>query len=439
MFPKKLRSDAEACWKAGLARVGAREATLRALQDFPSVPDLIVATGKAAPAMVAAAVAQFPGVTTHVLTTEGTPGTDLAGAQIAFADHPIPSLQGFAASQHILDAVARLGDGQHLLYLVSGGSSSLFEVPADDLDPQEVIEAYRALVGSGLIITDINLVRGALSKIKGGAVAAAAAPATVHTLAISDVPGDDPAVIGSGPTVARALDLRRLAIVAERLGAALAPTVRARIQAVLSQGPELPPQVPEFERRNDSGRVQVIASATDAALGAQAEAIARGYVPVRPAVVLEGEVSAVLADLAAQIRIYRRRAGRHALIRAGETVVALPASPAEVGRGGRNLQLALSLAANLAGTPCWAAAVAGTDGADGNSAVAGAVVDGATAARVTSGYGSLQGALGGFDSGRALESAGDLLATGPTGTNVGDLVVVLIEGDPGGAVSEQPC
>jgi glycerate 2-kinase len=378
---RSLRDDAEACWRAGLACVDACEATRAALAGWEgAVPDLILATGKAAVAMATAARERFPTAAIEMLTVAGIAAPLPAGARLRIGSHPEPSPEGIAHSRELLARASALGAGGHLLYLLSGGSSALFEVPREGVSEDDLIATHTALVASGLAISEINRVRRALSAVKGGGLTAAARPARVTTLAVSDVAGDTPAVIGSGPTIEEPFDGEALGALLDRMEAQLPPAVRRFLRRVASA-----PGGGSDTTVASADTFLIVASAADAARGAAAKAAA--------------------------------------LIGSGETVVELGE---RAGRGGRNLHLALVLADRLQGREGWACVSAGTDGRDGNSGVAGALVDGATAARVVAGYGPVAGALERFDSGAALAAAGDCLETGATGTNVGDLAVLLV-------------
>ncbi len=415
---RSLRDDAEACWRAGLACVDACEATRAALAGWEgAVPDLILATGKAAVAMATAARERFPTAAIEMLTVAGIAAPLPAGARLRIGSHPEPSPEGIAHSRELLARASALGAGGHLLYLLSGGSSALFEVPREGVSEDDLIATHTALVASGLAISEINRVRRALSAVKGGGLTAAARPARVTTLAVSDVAGDTPAVIGSGPTIEEPFDGEALGALLDRMEAQLPPAVRRFLRRVASA-----PGGGSDTTVASADTFLIVASAADAARGAAAKAAALGYA-VADTFELSGDAGAAGARLAARADGLLAEDRAAALIGSGETVVELGE---RAGRGGRNLHLALVLADRLQGREGWACVSAGTDGRDGNSGVAGALVDGATAARVVAGYGPVAGALERFDSGAALAAAGDCLETGATGTNVGDLAVLLV-------------
>lgn len=417
-------------WRAGVGAAHAGDCVAGYLREHPPVVDrlprtLVVATGKAAVPMAAALGPTARGL---ALAPHGTPAAGLPPhIQLLEGAHPLPDESGIASSRAILDAVAALTADDHLLYLVSGGSSALFEVPDPRVSAAEVRATYDALVRCGADIAEINSVRRALSAVKGGRLAAAARPASVLTLAVSDVAGDDPATIGSGPTVAcppvsgAARDGRepageidaRAVIGRYALEAALPRAVLDTLARPVACGP----------LRTEG--FTVVASAETARAAAACELAARGYRCVPPPVDrLTGATAAAASVLARAIQTLTTRAGKHAFAVAGETTVRVPDG---AGTGGRNQHLAALLACRLRGLAGFAAVFAGTDGRDGNSSAAGALVDGGSAGRADDAGRPLRAALESFDSAGALAAAGDALVTGATGTNVEDLVVVVTE------------
>ena len=374
-------------------------------------PTLVVATGKAAAGMARALDPQVRG---FVLLPVGVDAAALpSGLEILRGGHPVPTAQGIAASARILSAVSRLERGDRLLYLVSGGTSALFEVPRDDVRAEDLIETYRALLASGAPIQAVNVVRRALSRVKGGGLARAAWPAEVLALAISDVTDDDPATIGSGPTVPRreasgaASDFLARYRLRERVPAAIVAAL-ARPQRALP--------------RMIATRFEIVCSNVRSRQAASRHLVEAGYRRARPTrAVLEGDVAEAARMLCAAVDRLLRAGGRRAFVVGGETTVRLR-SP--VGVGGRNQHLAALVALGLAEREEFALMAGGTDGIDGGSEAAGALVDGRTAGRAAAGGASLDEAVRNLDSGSALAGVGASVRTGPTGTNVGDLVVV---------------
>ncbi len=336
------------------------------------------------------------------------------------ASHPVPDTTGLAASRKILRAVSALGEGECLLCLISGGASSLFEVPDPRVSDRELIALYDALVRSGGDIHQINAVRSALSSVKGGRLAAAAAPAKVITLAISDVAGGDPAPLGSGPSAPiRSAQAESALDVARRLQLtdSISPTVRDALAEPSERGAV------------DIERFEVLASSRTAAAAARGELARLGYAHVDSGPVrgrLTGESDVAAEEICASVREYLGKteaAGSAGITFHGETTVKVPEN---AGKGGRNLHMAARMALALGGVEGFSAVVAGTDGRDGNSDAAGAVIDGGTARRAADAGYPLELALERYDTMTALEAAGDVLRTGPTGTNVEDLVVITL-------------
>lgn len=411
-----LRRDALAAYDAALAAVEPTAATRRAIPVIrPRLRScrrvLVVAVGKAARPMADACsglgAAGFV-LSPATLTTDPSPSSDF---EYLVGGHPVPTHEGFAASRRILEAATRLDEGDCLLFLLSGGASALFEVPVDGFADDDAIAVYEALVRSGLGIEEINTVRAALSQVKAGRLAAAARPAEVVTLAISDVVGDVPAAIGSGPTVAprgTLGDARRLLD-----GVAMEDALRTRVMAVLR-----PPIT-----QTVGGLYRIVASSADAATAARAMLAAAGYDPISPPLnPLCGDAERAAALIADAIRLRAPRPGRWSMVVAGETTVELPAT---TGDGGRNRHLACAVAAASQDVHDFVLLAAGTDGIDGSSSGAGGFVDGTTAARMRAAGVDLAASLSAFDSGGALAAVGDDIVTGPSATNVGDIVVAV--------------
>jgi len=448
---QQLRADALAAWQAGLDAVRPEVCVARALERRPDIDPasretLVVAVGKAAAGMLRGLcaargldAASPSGVARAiVLLPDGAEADGLPSTAIVLrGGHPHPSAGGMTATLRILDEAARLGAGGRLLVLLSGGASALLEAPAPGLSFEDVAASHRALVASGLPIASINLVRGCLSAVKAGRLAERAWPAAVTTLAISDVEGDDPAVIGSGPTVVPTRSRRELCCAALDVVTRAAVALPAGVIDFLERSAE---ESPDGERAEDFTVIASVAAAVGAARG---ELRSRGYCVDAPPggdEYLRGDTSSAVArilSLASDVAASAADGGSTAaseggtalhspaargVVVGGETTVAVSTSCS--GRGGRNLHLAAYVALAIAGRDGVAVVAAGTDGGDGSSRAAGAVVDGGTAARAAAAGLALTAALERFDTEPALEAAGDLVVTGPTGTNVGDLVVV---------------
>ncbi len=312
------------------------------------------------------------------------------------AGHPLPDGQTLVAGQALLDFIADVPRDAQLLFLISGGASSLVEVLPEGITLADLRALNRWLLGSGLDIADMNRVRTGFSCIKGGRLARHLDGRRARVLLISDVPGDDVAVIGSGLLVAPR----------DHHGPVLPP----RFSALLR---EEPPPAPECREQVE---LAVIARNRDALVAAAAHARARGR-----AVTLHDAPLAGDADACGAAIVRSLREGMHGIhLWGGECSVRLPGHP---GRGGRCQQLALAAAIEMAGHDGLMLLAAGTDGSDGNSEDAGAVVDGGSLARGAQDGLDARDCLARADAGVFLEAGGDLIQTGPTGTNVMDIVI----------------
>jgi len=367
-----------------------------------------------------------------VLAPPEVPAGDLPPAvTVLRGGHPAPTREGIESSLAILEAVRGLRQGQTLLFLLSGGASALLEAPSDDVEPGDLIETHGLLVGSGADIGDINRVRACLSAVKAGALLRAAAPARVVTLAISDVRGDDPAVIGSGPTFPQPIDASAAWQLVQGLGLRLPRSVQARLERLAHRVQDHDAAV----RAHGDVDYRIIACAADAAGAAGRALQADGYRVTQ--LELAGSTEEAAARIAAALSPLQAAGAAAAIVAAGETLVRLPQGAA--GRGGRNLDLAARLAIAMGEHAQRQVAVvcAGTDGRDGSSTAAGGVVDTRTAARAAAAGRDLRRALAAFDTEPALAAADALLVTGPTGTNVGDLLVAVTGAGPQPAAVER--
>jgi glycerate 2-kinase len=428
----ELRRDALDAWREGVRAASPVSAVERAVASRPGFlahpgRTLVVATGKAAPGMLRGYGPTARGI---CIAPEGA---DLAGVAPSIhahiGGHPIPTHEGLSASRRVLAAVEALTETQRLVYLVSGGSSSLFEVPREEIPDEDLIDAYAAILAAGMTIHDMNCLRRALSVTKGGGLARAAGGAEVVTFAVSDVPGDVAGDIGSGPTVLGTDPPGQALALAKRhdLLGALPASVRRRLQTAALEPPPatLPPTdaPPSFE---------IVVSVTSSTDAAEDRLVDLGYDLCEPPIAsLEGEATAAAWTLVEGIQRIRGglAAGRRAaFVVGGETTLRIAGAH---GRGGRSQHAACVIAGALTATAGFACMIGGTDGRDGSGEAAGALVDGGTAVRAAEAGRDLRTALERFDSEPALRAAGDAVVTGSTGTNVGDLVVVTMAG--GGA------
>lgn len=389
--------------RAGLDAARGDRLTARALSEvLPDRPVVLVAAGKAAGAMARGAAGALDGRVERGLVVGQEPesGDWPFPCRVIAAEHPVPGDGSLAAGRAVLDLLDQAPAGAACLFLISGGASSLVEVPAPGVGLDDLRRANEWLLASGLDIGAVNTVRRRLSRIKGGGLARYLGGRKALVLALSDVPGNDPAVIGSG-------------WLAPPAGDGTPEGLPGWLDDLAGRRSEAPP------RDNpvwDDIEIRIVGD-NRTALEAAARALYAAGLEVRTAGKrLDG-------DAASQGRAIARELTEGqpgAVLWGGECTVRLPDPP---GRGGRCQHLALAAAEVLAGRDdCWLLA-AGTDGRDGNSDAAGALVDGRTVERGDSEGLSAREALEGADSGSFLDAAGDLVDTGPTGTNVNDLVI----------------
>ena len=341
----------------------------------------------------------------------------------ADAGHPVPDERSMAAARAALAAAQRTGPPDLLLLLLSGGASSLMSLPAEGIAPAEKRRAIRTLLDSGADIGELNTVRKHLSAIKGGRLAAACGGPTL-TLAVSDVVGDDLAVIGSGPAVADPTTWAMALEVLERRGGrrAYPPAVVALIAR--GAGGELPDTPKPGDPRLSRTTARVIGSAADAIHAGRRTAESLGYDVAVIAEPVAGEArTAAPAYLGRALAIARGMPPPCCILSSGETTVRVTGA----GKGGRNQEFALAMAEPMAVAGAVVAASAGTDGVDGPTDAAGALVDPTTIARAARlGLPPPADVLAANDSHTYFRTLGDLIVTGPTRTNVGDLQVVLV-------------
>lgn len=388
---------------------------------------VVVGCGKAAAKMAAAVEAAWPEVPLSGLVI-APHGADLPapppGRRIAirFGRHPVPDAAGAAAAAEILAAVGGLGPGDLVLALISGGGSALSTLPAAGLTLEDLVAVNRELLRSGAPIGEMNCIRKHLSAFSGGRLAAAAHPARVVTLAISDVPGDDPAAIASGPTVADPTTFAEARALVAHHRMALPERVMAHLAR--SEGESVKPGDPRLAR----AEFRLIATPLMALAAMAAKARGLGLAPLILGDALEGEarvLGTVLGGIA-------RSAAAHghplrppcAILSGGESTVTLP--PGAAGRGGRNTECLLGLALALDGHPGIWALCADTDGIDGKSDAAGAVCAPDSLARARAAGLDPRAMLAAHDSYGVFEALGDLLVTGPTLTNVNDVRAVIV-------------
>lgn len=402
----------------------------RALAD-PGIADIItsrplhvVAAGKAAAAM-AAAFTSLPHLAIRQSMAVGTHAHASMPASVEWieAGHPYPDARSELAGNRALAIAQGVHSGEVLVILLSGGASALMAAPIEGLSLQEKIDTTRLMMTSGADIHALNTVRRHLSKVKGGRLAAASVGTTI-TLAISDVVGDDLHAIGSGPGVPDESTWSDAAAAIERFGgAAHSPSVWSIIRAgVDGKIPDTPKAGhPALSR----AMARVIGGRADAMDGARAAATERGYHTIVMNEPVTGEAKHVAVEWLARARALAAHSARPAcVISSGETTVRVTGS----GKGGRNLEFALALTEALAAIPSAAVASIGTDGIDGSSGVAGAMIDSRTLERAAAAGLRPPGEyLAANDSFAFFAPLDDVVRLGRTDTNVGDLQVLLID------------
>lgn len=392
---------------------------------LPSPPrgrTVVVGAGKAAAAMARTVEADWQGPLEGLVVTRYGQKLPTGRIEVVEASHPVPDAAGEAAARRILARVQGLGPDDLALCLISGGGSALLSLPASGLTLADKQEVNRALLRSGATIGEINCVRKHLSAIKGGRLAAACGNAQIVTLAISDVPGDDPSIIASGPTVPDPTTFADARAVLDKYGVTPPPAVARRLAA----GPREETPKPG-DPRLAQARFTLIATPQMSLEAAAVVARAAGAEPVILGDSIEGEareVARAFAAIALQIARHGQPAAAPAvLLSGGETTVTVRGR----GRGGRNTEFLLALAVALEGRAGIHALAADTDGVDGTEDNAGAVIGPDTLPRAWRAGVDPGKALADNDAYSFFAQLGDLLVTGPTHTNVNDFRAILID------------
>jgi len=392
----------------------------------PHLPDppaggrtVVVGAGKAAAAMARAVEEHWRGPLSGLVVTRYGHRVPCERIEVVEAAHPVPDAAGEEAARRILDLAQGLGPNDLLLCLISGGGSSLLALPAPGLTMADKQTVSKALLRSGANIGEMNCVRKHLSSIKGGRLAAATR-ARVVSLIISDVPGDDPAVIASGPTVPDPTTFANALGILQKYRIELPPAVLTHLQAGRDESPK------PGDARLARAETRLIATPQMALERAGEVAREAEYTPVILGNAIEGEardVALVHAGIARQIAGYGQPAQAPCvLLSGGETTVTVRGS----GRGGRNAEFLLALAVALEGLPAVHALAADTDGIDGTEDNAGALLSPDTLHRAAALGIDARARLADNDGYGFFAALGDLLVTGPTLTNVNDFRAVLI-------------
>jgi len=397
---------------------------------------LVVGAGKAS-AHMATALEQVLGdrITSGIVITKYGHGVPLSRIRVAEAGHPVPDEQGVEATLELMRHVEGSTPDDVIFVLLSGGASSLLVAPAQGITLADKKTTTAVLLSCGATIQELNCVRKHLSRVKGGQLLRACGSAQVVSLILSDVIGDPLDVIASGPTVPDPTTFRDALGIVDRLGirGSLPPRVVSHLEAG-ARGEH--PETPKPDEGSFSTSHTVLVGTNSIALkGAACEAERRGYRSHILTSSLRGEASEAAKVVCALAEGVPARGGPTALILGGETTVTL--SP-DAGKGGRNQEFALSAAREIRGRTDITLASVGTDGTDGPTDAAGGLVDGATWERAIRCGFSPDVALQRHDAYPLLRATGDLVMTGPTGTNVMDVIVVLVVPDkkPAGQSSD---
>lgn len=392
----------------------------RHLPEKPKGRTIVIGAGKGSAQMAAAFEKAWDGPLEGVVVTRYGFAAPCERIRIIEASHPVPDANGLEASKLLLEKVSGLSEDDLVVALVSGGGSALLPSPAGNLTLADEIAVNEALLASGAPISAMNTIRKHISGIKGGRLAAAAWPARVVSLVVSDIPGDNPALVASGPTVpdeASRADALRLI---ETYRIALPANVIAHINSTAADAPQ--PSDPRFARNE----VHVIASAAVSLDAAAEVARKQGVETVILSDAIEGEareVGGVHAAIAREVAVRNRPFNKPVLILSGgETTVTLRAK----GKGGRNSEFLLAFAIGIDGLTGIDALAADTDGIDGSEDNAGAFADGSTVARMHGEGVDAKAMLAGNNAWTAFNAVGDLFVPGPTGTNVNDLRAILV-------------
>jgi len=407
-----LRSHADAIVAASIRAVQPDEAVSRALagQQFPGRV-VLVAAGKAAWQMAKAAHDCIGDrIDAGVVVTKYDHVMGPIGNFVCCeAGHPVPDENSFAGTQKALDLVADLQPEDTVLFLLSGGGSALFEKP---LVPGEVLQDItNQLLACGADIIEINTIRKRLSAVKGGRFAEVCAPAHVFSIVLSDILGDPLDMIASGPAVPDSSTCEQAVAIAEKYGLKLTEEAKALLHQ-------------ETPKALDNVTTQINGSVRELCVAAANVARELGYEPITLTDQLVCQAKEAGSFLASVLKTHAGSGKKLAFIAGGETVVHLTGK----GKGGRNQELALAAAAGIDGIPGAAVFSVGSDGTDGPTDAAGGYVDYQTAAELKAQGITIYNVLQDNDAYHALQKTGGLIITGPTGTNVNDVAVALLNG-----------
>lgn len=405
------------------AAVAAADPELTIRKHLPAKPKgrtIVIGAGKGSAQMAAAFENVWDGPIEGLIVTRYGYGASTRHLEVVEAAHPVPDAAGLAAAKRLQKIVSGLSEDDLVVALVCGGGSALLPAPAGGLTLADEIAVNEALLASGAPISAMNTIRKHVSTIKGGRLAAAAWPARVVSLIVSDIPGDNPALVASGPTVPdEAGRIDALAAI-NAYGMKLPDAVMAHINSPASEAPR--PDDAKFSRNE----VHVIASAAVSLEAAAAEAKRQGVEAVILSDALEGEareVGSVHAAIAREVAARNRPFKKPVLILSGgETTVTLRAK----GKGGRNSEFLLAFAIGIDGVEGIDALAADTDGIDGSEDNAGAFCNASSVTRMRGNGVDAKAMLAGNNAWTAFNAVDDLFVPGPTGTNVNDLRAILV-------------
>ena len=382
---------------------------------------IVIGAGKGAAAMAKTVEEHWPGKISGLVVTRYGHGADCQQIEVVEASHPVPDEAGRQAAARMLAMVNGLTKDDLVLCLISGGGSALLALPAEGITLEQKQAINKALLKSGANIFEMNCVRKHLSAIKGGRLALACAPARVVTLMISDIPGDDPGIIASGPTLPDATTCTDALAVLRKYKIEIPPSVQAHLDSGIGETPK------PGDTRLAANEHHVIATAQQALQAAATAARAVGITPYILSDDMEGEardIGLAHAAIAKQIAQHDQPFKKPCvLISGGETTVTVRGT----GRGGRNAEFLLSLANALNGAPGMHAIACDTDGIDGSEDNAGAIITADTLERALVAGLDARALLANNDAWSFFAALGDLVVTGPTRTNVNDFRAILVE------------
>lgn len=409
-------------FEAAVVASSPAECVAQALPGPPRGRTVVLGAGKAAASMARVVERNWSASLEGLVVTRYGHGLETESIEVVEAAHPAPDAAGEQAAARMLSLASGLGRDDLALCLISGGGSALLAEPAPPVTLEEKKEVTKRLLRCGASIDEINAVRKHLSSIKGGRLAEACHPARVVTLMISDVPGDDPSIIASGPTVPDPSTYGDAISVLEKYSISAPLVVQKHLRSAIRETPK--PGDPAFSR----DEFRVVATAQRALDAAASLVTTAGYTPLVLSDRVEGEareVGKVLAAIALQIRRKNQPVAPPCVVLSGgETTVTVKGD----GRGGRNTEFLLALSLALDGEAGVWALAADTDGIDGVEDNAGAIVFPDTLARVRRAGLDPEAALADNNAYEIFAGAGDLVFTGPTRTNVNDFRAILIEG-----------